>query len=65
MIKKSIRKILNYLGYDIIHKKGILEVIYTLDNKFNSLYDLAQEKCQMVNTDNLYRRQRHYTFNYL
>ena len=65
MIKKSVRKIFNYFGYDLIRKKGMPEVVYTLDNKFNALYDLAQRKCQMVNTDNTYRRQRHYTLNHL
>ncbi|MBT6340101.1 MAG: methyltransferase [Desulfobacula sp.] len=65
MIKKFLKKLVNHAGYDLINKKVMPEVIYSLDDKFNPLYDLAQEKCQMVSTDNFYRRQRHYTLNYL
>ena len=65
MLKKLIKKIVNHAGYDLMNIKAMPEVIYSLDDKFNPLYDLAQEKCQMVNTDNFYRRQRHYTLNYL
>ena len=64
MIKSVIRKIINTAGYDIVNK-AVPEVIYTLDPDFNALYDRAQEKCQMVESDNLFRRQRHYTLNYL
>jgi len=65
MIRKIIKTIFKNAGYDIVNSNALPEVIYTLDTSFNALYDKAQEKCQMTNSDNLFRRQRHYTLNYL
>tara|TARA_Y100000310_G_scaffold167762_1_gene167712 strand:+ start:647 stop:1444 length:798 start_codon:yes stop_codon:yes gene_type:complete len=38
---------------------------FEADKSFHEVYNLAQEKTQMWDTDNALRRQRHYTLNYL
>ncbi len=42
-----------------VNKKAV--VAFETDSKFINLYELAQEKTGMRGTDNLLRRQRHYT----
>lgn len=47
------------------NSKDIPLTIFETDDEFNHLYNEAQSKTQMENTDNAYRRQRHYTLYYL
>ncbi len=72
MIKKVIKILFSILGLEVSlkHKglkrtfwpvqKSIPQVFYEADEDFHSLYDLAQEKTQMTQSDNPLRRQRHY-----
>jgi len=63
-MKQLIKKIIEHFGYEI-RKKNIFETIYQTDPLFNNRYEEAQLNTQMVSTDNLLRRQRHYVLNYL
>jgi len=65
MIKTFIKDTFRKAGYEIINTKKPAQSDYETDKKFHDRYNLAQEKCQMVSTDNALRRQRHYTLNYL
>ena len=65
MLKAIIKNIFNELGYEVTSKKGFPQAYYEIDRRFHELYDHAQGKCQMAQTDNTLRRQRHYTLNYL
>lgn len=65
---KFIRRLLSVLGYEISIKnnywfKGgrIKNTYYEQDIEFHELYDLAQEKTNMVESDNPLRRCRHYS----
>ena len=64
MIKKIIKGMLNSGGFEI-RRKGLVETYYQVDPHFNDLYELAQQKTQMADTDNALRRRRHYVLNYL
>lgn len=64
MVKKHLRKILDYFGFEI-HRKDVLETHYQVDPYFNDLYEKAQQSTQMTTTDNALRQQRHYVLNYL
>ncbi len=64
MIKKTIRKCVNILGYEI-NKRNTVDTFFQVDHSFKSLYEKAQIKTQMESTDNVLRRQRHYVLNYL
>lgn len=44
-----------------ISTQSVPSVFFEIDPDFNALYDLAQSKTQMKSSDNLLRRQRHYT----
>lgn len=49
-------------GLLLFPRQGLTPVIhYEADDAFHSLYAKAQEKTQMVDSDNPLRRQRHYT----
>jgi len=65
MVKTLVKKVFNQLGYELRNTKAPAQVHYEVDRDFHNLYELAQEKCQMKETDNVLRRQRHYTLNYL
>jgi O-methyltransferase len=65
LFKKLLRSFFDKLGFEITRKK-VEEVVapstyFEVDQIFNPLYELAREKTQMAATDNLLRRQRHYT----
>lgn len=47
------------------NSKSIPMSVFETDEEFNKLYETAQLQTQMENTDNAYRRQRHYTLYYL
>jgi predicted O-methyltransferase YrrM len=64
MLKKIIKTLVNGLGYDI-KKLGFVETFFQIDPMFNALYEEAQRKTQMEDTDNELRRQRHFVLNYL
>lgn len=62
-IEHSIEKFFSFFNLKIcrISTEKIPVVFYQVDPDFNYLYDLAQHKTQMTSTDNILRRQRHYT----
>lgn len=45
--------------------KDIPMSVIETDTRFNALYEEAQRLTQMEDTDNAYRRQRHYTLYYI
>jgi O-methyltransferase len=47
------------------NSKSIPMSVFETDEEFNKLYEKAQMLTQMEDTDNAYRRQRHYTLYYL
>jgi O-methyltransferase len=65
MLKHTIRHSLNRLGYDLVNRRAPAQVEFDVDEAFYLLYERAQDKCQMTSTDNLLRRQRHYTLQHL
>ena len=65
MLKEITKKILDRAGYEIRSKRSLPQTNYGLDEKVYGLYREAQKKCGMEDTDNEFRRQRHYTLNYL
>jgi hypothetical protein len=62
-IEHSIEKLFSYFNLKIsrISTQSIPSVFFEVDTDFNQLYDLAQQKTQMGSSDNILRRQRHYT----
>ncbi len=62
-IEHGIEKLFSFFNIQIcrISNQSIPNVFFEVDPEFNSLYNLAQEKTLMVPTDNLLRRERHYT----
>ena len=76
MIKKILKDALGEIGFEIRRKYKsprlcwpdnlhTPQVFFECDEKFHELYDHAQIRTQMVNTDNPLRRQRHYMLNKL
>ena len=65
MLKTMVKDFISKSGYDLVNKKSVPETNYLLDRKIFDLYEEAQRKCQMTGTDNILRRQRHYTLNHL
>ena len=65
MIKKFIKKVLSSLGLEIHRKPKVPIKFFEIEDGFNNVYKLAQEKTQMTETDNLSRRERHYTLTQL
>ncbi len=65
VIKKLSKKLLHNLNLDITRLNPPPQTYFEIDDEFNSLYTIAQEKTQMTFSDNLLRRQRHYTLNHL
>jgi len=63
-MKRYVKKLFNNLGYEI-RRANNKEVFWQIDTAFNNLYEEAQMKTQMKATDNILRRQRHYTLSYL
>ena len=72
MLKKIAKNIFQIFGYEIIRRNksnkifwpGQLQTAQTsfeADEEFHNLYEHAQSKTIMKNTDNPLRRQRHYT----
>jgi len=64
-IKQVIKTIFLLFGIEISHKNKVPVKFFEIDENFNRLYNLAQEKTQMTKSDNLSRRERHYTLNQL
>lgn len=64
-IKQGIKKIFLLLNIEISRKPKIPIKFFEIDKDFIDLYNLAQQKTQMSSTDNLSRRERHYTLNQL
>jgi len=57
-MKNSVNKILRYFNLEL---KSTKHITNWLDEKeFHLLYDKAQQKTQMLDTDNEHRRQRHF-----
>ena len=65
VIKKLGKKLLHPLNLDIVRLNASPQTYFEIDDDFKSLYAIAQEKTQMAFSDNLLRRQRHYTLNHL
>lgn len=75
--QSSINKIFNAAGYEIKKRSQNYDLSYwpeqlptpqtffEIDERFHNLYDHAQVRTQMTQTDNPLRRQRHYVLNYL
>jgi hypothetical protein len=64
ILKFFLKTLLSRFGFEI-RRKGIIEAFYQVDPFFNQIYDEAQKKTQMEETDNRLRRERHYVLNYL
>ena len=64
-INQGIKKIFLFFNIEISRKPKIPIKFFEIDKNFIDLYNLAQEKTQMTSTDNLSRRERHYTLNQL
>ena len=67
MLKKQVKSLFDRFGFEIKKKQRIQipETFFEIDEKFNNLYDRASQKTDMTGTENLLRRQRHFTLNYL
>lgn len=70
MLKKIEPAIGNFFAYfnlkiNRISTQSAPSVFFEIDNDFLTLYQLAQEKTQMTLSDNILRRQRHYSLNWL
>lgn len=65
MVKQSIKKLFLLFGLELSRKPRIPIKFFEIDEDFNSLYEKAQKKTQMQNSDNLFRKERHYTLNQL
>ena len=77
MLKSLVQQLAGFMGYEISRKSSDWNrrcwpawtsqpvTSYETDSWFHQLYDLAQTKTQMEETDNAFRRQRHYTLNHL
>jgi len=65
MFKKTIKKLFLSLGLEISRKPKVPLKFFEIEDDFNDLYMKAQIKTQMVDSDNLSRRERHYTLNQL
>lgn len=76
MIRRAVRAVFEVIGFEIRRKPKLTrlcwpdnlqnsQVFFEYDKEFHELYDHAQLKTQMINTDNPLRRQRHYTLNEL
>lgn len=65
MFKKILKKAFLLLGLEIYKKNRVPTKFFEIEDDFNNLYMRAQLKTQMLNTDNLSRRERHYTLNQL
>ncbi len=65
MFKKIIKDFSLSLGIIISRKPKIPIKSFEIDQDFMNLYKLSQEKTQMLDSDNLFRRERHYTLNQL
>jgi len=60
-MKKLLKKFLQFIGLDVQKVNRAPVVEFENEPDFNNLYDFAQEKTQMKYSDNIYRRQRHFT----
>lgn len=75
MLKQIIRTIFSSVGYELKrkHRTGMRicwpsqfnnpQTVFETDESFHDLYEEAQKKTQMANSDNPLRRQRHYVLN--
>ena len=61
ILKTSLKKLLLLIGFEIFRKPKQPQKFFEIDSEFNNLYMQAQLKTQMVDSDNLSRRERHYT----
>ncbi len=64
-VKYFIKKIFLKLGIEISRRPKVPVKFFEIDRDFLDIYNLAQQKTQMTSTDNLSRRERHYTLNQL
>ena len=62
-IEHSVEKLFSCFNLKIsrISTQSIPSVFFEIDNDFNTVYNLAQTQTQMSSSDNLLRRQRHYS----
>ncbi len=81
MLKQLIQQAISTTGYQLTRirkynnrdtrwpcwpgQEQIAQTYFEIDEKFHDLYEFAQNKTQMRDTDHPIRRQRHYTLNYL
>ena len=65
MIKSTIKRVIQSLGYDIRKTETAPGTLYQIDNWFIRRYMDAQFYTGMTSTDNELRRQRHYVLNHL
>ena len=64
-VNQFVKKSFLLFGIEISRKPKIPLKFFEIDKSFNDLYSLAQERTQMTKTDNLSRRERHYTLTQL
>ena len=65
MLKKTVKKIFLSLGLEIYKIPKTPIKFFEIEEDFNNIYKNAQNKTQMTDTDNLSRRERHYTLTQL
>ena len=63
--KQLVKKLFLSFGIEISKKPKVPIKFFEIDDDFNKRYMLGQEKTQMTKTDNLSRRERHYTLTQL
>ena len=63
--KQLVKKSFLAFGIEISKKPKVPIKFFEIDDDFNKRYMLGQEKTQMTKTDNLSRRERHYTLTQL
>lgn len=64
-VKQVIKKLISKSGFQLQRVTTNPGTNYSKDRNIFDLYERAQVDCQMVGSDNDFRRQRHYTLNYL
>ena len=64
-MKHLVKNTLAHFNIAVSKIKKPAETLFELDEDFNDQYDLAQRNTQMSETDNVLRRQRHYTLYHL
>lgn len=65
VFKKAIKDLFLLFGIVLLKKQKNPVLFFEIDEEFNTLYSMAQLKTQMSSSDNILRRERHYTLGQL